>query len=472
MKVFPSNTSAQITRYLNIFYSISGAIKNEETGFADKYLDSITDIDSFCTALFIKRDIIKQATYTLAKSSEDFELLTNKYMVYDRCFFRALARLKSGAKKMLPTSDDSAAVRRFVLLTIEEIRRNTDKEQKTLTGQEAARFYYRTLMVSSLHEDLHTYTIQDPNLSDYLEENGISFEKNLEIAYKSAGDFFYRGVGPVVIRSLQKYNIKNDFGIFIIEKRNYLRLKQKTKDLLDAFSTDLPATDEENNQLVFCCKNNDFVYIAPNVMSITIEIIEKCMGWGQYKETLTHFGVITDNKVLEQTQRTYNKLMTYKIADYLKSEGYTLPALKKNGRMLPQVEINAFKGRKNSEGKDYGDIDILFFSPYTQNLYLIEYKNYCMTVSNSGSISKDCNKAKNANAFSKSMQRRDKAAEDIAALLSKVNLHIDANNISDVKSVILTTKPNAFYFRKEGQDEKCLFYDWIDFREEIKKKTL
>ena len=222
---------------------------------------------------------------------------------------------------------------------------------------------------------------------------------------------------------------------------------------------------------MFCYKYNNYVYVAPDIMSFTVELIDRILGWGQYSEVLTYYHLLTDNKVIEKIKSNYNRLMTYNIADHLKAYGYILPVKKDHGREIPYIEIDAFKGEKDNS-RDYGDIDILFYSPYTKVMYLIEFKNYQMSVSVSGSISKDIKKAQSRNPAERSARRLDKANENISEFLRKVKLGVDEKDISDVKAIIHTSKPNAYYFRKEAQDGNYLYFDWISFKKETAGKKL
>ena len=466
-------------RYL---YALTNSISTEiiATEAPINYLKHIYDIESLCEALFIMRNDIKHHIYgSVYMPKVYFNYLTNWYIVIDKCFFLAFDYLsKNTIVKPCILIDDRRLVEQFYFTVLREIEKdidkenNTDKNQPRLTKQEADSFYNRSLEISSMHNDLNTYKIKDTVLVDHLNDNNLTSDKIFQSANTAVNDIYYKGVACDIITELQRYCQKNKYGIFKLDKKYYHNSKAKTAAFLDNFSADTSNMDYSDVfNFVFCYKYKNYVYVAPDVMCFTVECIDRFLGWGQYKNVLEHYHLLKDNKVFERIKSNYNQLMTYNIADHLKACGYILPVKKDHGRNIPYIEIDAFKGKKDNS-RDYGDIDILFYSPYTKVLYLIEFKNYQMSVSNSGSISKDIAKAIDRDPSERSSRRLNKVKENIPEFLGKVKLKIDEKEISEVKAIILTSKPNAYYFRKEAKNGSYLYFDWISFQEETAGKKL
>lgn len=465
----------RVLKYYEIISDTSLSDKEQHNDPYALHLSRISHIEEFCAALFILRDKIKKMIFAPKKFPLD--QLTAYYVVLDECFFFAYRYMKNGEKEEKVISDDSSEVRGFILSVYTMISNDKDKEQKNLSEQESDRFYDRTLEVSTMNGDINTETIQDQELLDYLDERKLTPQRIQESISGAFKDFFYSGVAQDAISCLRDHCGKTardtDLDIIIIDKDRFCGLPPKTREFISAFLPSETLTDyNETEQFVFTLMIGEFVFISPNVMKFADWFINATTGWGQYIEVPKRFDLIKDSGCIDMVRRNYNKYLTYVIADFLRKNEYILPTIKDNGRILPYVEIDAFKYLRDEAGNKYGDIDILFYSPYHKTLYLVEFKNYCMTVSNSGSIEKDCNKAANADAQNKSDKRVKKFKENPAEFLRISKLNVGTEDISEIKSIILTSKPNAHYFSEEFLSGGNMVFDWIAFKDKAHKHEL
>ncbi len=81
------------------------------------------------------------------------------------------------------------------------------------------------------------------------------------------------------------------------------------------------------------------------------------------------------------------------------------------------------------ESKALGDIDVLFYSPYTNILYVLEYKNYQMYVTGNQNISSDISKLEREDTISKVCKRMAYVVQHKEKILSDImNMHIQIEN--------------------------------------------
>lgn len=162
--------------------------------------------------------------------------------------------------------------------------------------------------------------------------------------------------------------------------------------------------------------------------------------------------------------------MTYKIADILIQNDYVLPIENKNINnkkiILPRIEIDKLLKGKNQ--KKLGDFDILFYSPYTNVLYNLEYKNYQMMITEEGCLHKEIEKVKDDNVVIKTLEREKYLLENLQIV--KKCLFSERIEIKDVKTIILTTKPNLYFYVNENNF--YLYYEWNEFKSKVINKVI
>ena len=159
--MFFSNVTMDNTeRYLCVLNSVFAEGSAVEAPV--NYLKCIYDIESFCEALFTKRNEIKQRIYgSIITTKAHLNQLTYMYDVIDKCFFQAFDYLsKNQIVKTGIIIDDRRFVEKFYTSVCGEIENGIDKNQQYLTKQEADSFYNCTLEGSSMDNELNTYKSQ------------------------------------------------------------------------------------------------------------------------------------------------------------------------------------------------------------------------------------------------------------------------------------------------------------------------
>ncbi|MGP8310322.1 hypothetical protein ACG0Z4_05500 [Enterocloster aldenensis] len=325
---------------------------------------------------------------------------------------------------------------------------------------------------SMLDHDMHTYSIENDDLDYYLKSQSYDINGLQKIAESLLGDFYFLWNGRIdKIYNEEAYNLKNnnsDELLDIIELNNVPRFSNKMQKFISKFTLNSKMESEniifEYNEMIFGYSDNRYLYIAKKIMMDTQELIGNFCLYGQYNGLVNYFYPNNYDRIMN----LYNKLMTYKITDLLMKNNYTIPMEKKKveNKMLclPRVEIEDYP--KADELK-IGDIDVLFYSPYTETLYILEYKNYEMFVTSKGAIEKEEKKVIRDKIISRMKERKQVFEEYIDEIMEKF-FRINNTKAINVKSIVLSTKPNYYLRNCKNID----YFDWVDFKKEVDNNVL
>lgn len=329
--------------------------------------------------------------------------------------------------------------------------------------------------VSTVKDDMNSYNIKNKDIKYYLEVkkmNDIIFQKNmyksLNERYVSEMEVTLLDTALISILNQKNQSTPND-DIIVISKKDYEKINSgKFKQFLDIFSINKHSEmDRDENELAFAYFDTGYVYCSKIMMRLAQELIEKFLKWCQYENLMCYYYNI---KKIKENKNYYNKIMTYKIADRLLLSQYVLPMEKKtiNNKklILPRVEIK--KPLKSKSPNDLGDYDVLFYSPHTRILYSLEYKNYQMLITEEGCFGKEIEKVEKDNVVSQALKREKYLLKNLDSI--KNNLFLEKIDIKEVKTIILTTKPNLYFYVNRSDD--YLYYEWNEFERKIVDKVM
>jgi hypothetical protein len=356
----------------------------------------------------------------------------------------------------------------YNMCRLNELMVNIDKEKIDV-------FYKRLSEVSDIKGDMHSYKIRLDDLRKYLisqKIDDISYSNNMNkaIGQEYYSEFCYkhdcRSRGVLERNNL---NIAED-DMIIIEKTKLTLINEKLASFITLFSANNHKEIEiDENELVFSYfGENEKVYISKQLLNNTQEIIKKFADMCQYVKLVNYYYRIDKIKA---NKNSYDKGMTYKIADWLCIHKYILPYEIKtiNGQKLhiPRVELQ--KIVKSVNTKELGDIDVLFYSPYTKILYNLEYKNYQMLVTEEGDLHKEIQKVFEDKVVEKSLRRQQFVNDNLQEITEKF-FKLNKTDINSIETIILTTKPNLYFYVFENIDYK--YYEWNEFKEKVLNKEL
>lgn len=101
-------------------------------------------------------------------------------------------------------------------------------------------------------------------------------------------------------------------------------------------------------------------------------------------------------------------------------------------------------------------------------VYIIEYKNYQMMVSREGDLSSEISKVSRENTPKKVYGRHRYVCDHIE--YCRKTLFEKEYEISDIKSIILTTKPCYYFYINKSENYE--YMEWIEFENKIEGKEL
>lgn len=327
----------------------------------------------------------------------------------------------------------------------------------------------KTIEISNLKYDLHSYNISNLSVLHCLKHEKLDAQyiknealKAYSTVYISKQELNRMNDWRV---ALSKYRLPKPSGILRIPIIEFQLLNSRIRNFLLKFDAE-KCNDpiESESELIFNYLHGEHYYIAISVMDITQELIEKFSSWGQYSKLQSYYLGRSANS---QIANKYNRLLTYKIADLLLNCGYILPSEKKHGLVVPMIEVKYYSADKK-KCLQLGDIDLTFYSPFTQIFYILEFKNYQMLISRSNDFSYDLEKMERDKADIRIINRREYIntnRDEFTSMLYKTTF-----NDCAIKSIILTTKP-CFYFFLNNSSEYD-YYDWIQFKKRIENKEL
>lgn len=444
-----------------------GEVKQEIENHILQLFDKVNAVDKLSIALFVFRTVMKNKMY-----DDNFTDWTPRFKVCNYLFFLSLKYLKNSKRMLYVTYNDSSTIKKifFEGYTVLE-NQILFNEQYFLDSKDSTDKYFERIdQVSNRCGDLHSYQISNGDLQKYLEIKHINIDeirKNALNKYKGQ----YLSKSELSSNVSWKKMISHDRmsdprdDVIIIPTYVFKGYDKQFKGFITNFESEkcLNPSDSET-ELIFSYKTDNYVYISKKILSDTQRAIEDFIVWGQYENITKYFwGRPIDQKAL----RDYNRLMTYKIADLLLTYGYITPMETFKGLSIPRIEISNYVADKELKNK-LGDIDLMFYSEYTKTLYLIEYKNYQMLISREGDLSSEVSKVNRENTPEKVYKRHRYICDNIK--YCRGILFQNENEILDIKSIILTTKPCYYFYINES--EKYEYMEWIEFENKIMGKEL
>lgn len=156
------------------------------------------------------------------------------------------------------------------------------------------KFYNRMEEISNMEGDLHSYSISNKQLQEYLKEKGLTYEK-----IKEQGMVLYKKIyiceseleNNISWKKMDKNNLSaanddimiiptNLFDKYDKQFHNFIMTfeAQKCKDCFDVES-----------ELIFSYKTDDYIYISKKILQDTQRTIESFLTWGQYGNLINYF---------------------------------------------------------------------------------------------------------------------------------------------------------------------------------------
>lgn len=421
-------------------------------------------------ALFVMRGVCKLKMY------EDKELLekwTLNFRIVNYMFFCILNTKNKFEQTIEIIEEKEKLIECFTLIVcyIENMEKY-NKIINDINDDNYNRYINKINQVSSVNGDMNSYEIFCNDIKEELKERKLDIDKIVEEKIRKIRKNYYnkplRKSDPKLLNIMSKDNLSNnEDDLIIIKKTKFAFYDKRFKKFIKIFS---PRGNENldtiEDELVFAYCDDDYVYISKKMMETTQEIINFSLKSEQYGNLLKYYFNVNEDIT---NKNKYNTIMTYKIADLLYRNKYIVPLNKKTLKCnkivyVPSIEIKKYPGYKN----EYGDIDIIFISPYTNKLYNLEYKNYQMMITDINDLTRDIQKVKKDNVITKTLRREEilkKNLKDVIKLFSG-----NVEQIIDVKSIILTTKPN--YYLELYTSEEFKYYEWIEFKSKIENHLL
>lgn len=458
----------------HLLYNPSSTTKDYKTiqekivDILHKHLDRLSNIQIFCAALFITRGCAKERMY-----NQDLGLFTFIFKAINILFFISEKHNKLKSDFSNDISENKIIYVLFELSYIYVI--NLSNCNQHMCEDKACDNYYIAIKDRSERMgDMHSYKIRHQDLLLYLRSEGLNNSTiSNKILSELDGYISKNNNQTKCMRNiLMKLSISSTDNITVIIKNpDYHLLDSKTKKFLEIFEAKRCKEPFDNeSELIFTYITDKYTIISLFMVQITQELIEAFSSWGQYESLVGYFFDLTRNYT--KIKSKYNKLMTYKIADLLFSNKYILPLSHigpKNKKLcIPQIELKNYSELRKS-GNDPGDIDVLFYSPHTKILYVLEYKNYEMYISGQTCYMADAEKVEDKNIIKKHMCRKFLIEQSLDVIREKFfkNIWIEAKKVTPI---VLTTKPNFYQYSHDIAE--VLFMDWIVFKEEAELHKL
>lgn len=360
---------------------------------------------------------------------------------------------------------------------------NVDNMARIRAGEDVEaynKYIDRISYVSNLNNHIYNYKIIDEDIIEYLKDitNDLdSISNEVERFMKERNYVFSNELLSGELEHILKVlDIGIDDDLIIFNKSQFLNLKnERFKGFISIFSNKkIEEPEKIENELIFSVFYSKYVFVSKSMMSYTQNMIEEFLKMDDFESiTEYYFGF----RNIKNNIGKFDRLLTYYIADLLKNNGYVLPLentrKKKENKLLtiPKVEIRNIgtKDLRKIDGKDIGDIDILFYSKVTKVLYNLEFKNLQMHITDSDFLTKDINPVIKKQVVKKTLCREAFIEGNETEI--KKELFENTIDISEIKSIILTSKPN-YYFYKYKDEKGYKYLDWIEFKDLIERKKL
>lgn len=454
---FSLPTNADKTRYLQV--------RDMAITFIKTKLNAMFHIKALTLALFIIRNECKKRIYVSQNSMEKWSL---KYIIINKFFL--FSNLQSHQQVQITFNKSDLLAIKSILAAIVAIINNQQLFDASFYDSEAIDRFMTTMSdISNLKNDLHSYCISNLSVQHCLKYENISSDiikteaiQDLPTVYISNQELTKSSAW---VNILNKYSLTEPTGILRIPIIEFKLIDSRIRDYLLAFDTDKCKNPlDPESELIFTYCHGMYYYIAVSVMSITQELIEKFSMWGQYSKVLNYyFNQDTNQRITNK----YNRLLTYRIVDLLLNNNYVIPNERKHNSSVPMIELKHYTSDKKKCGS-LGDIDLSFYSPFTNTVYLVEFKNYQMIVNLSNNFSNDLEKVARDNVDERVSKREDYISANIEDFFSTIYKKVYPN--CTIRSIILTTKPCFYFFLNPSTDYD--YYDWIQFKNRIEKNEL
>ncbi len=467
--VMPLESEAKYSISQTEFLSKEEYVERKEKieNYILQLFDKVNAVDKLCIALFIFRSVMKKKMY-----EDNFSDWTPRFKICNLLFFLSLQYLGNSKRTLYVTSNDRLFVKKIFIAgyTILENQIIFNEQYFGDHKESTDKFFERVEQISTRQGDLHSYQIVNSNLKKYLEMKGISGNKIKEEAIgKYKENYFSKSQldnNTSWKKMISSDNISNPIDdIIIVSTHDFNGYDKKFQNFINNFEAKkCQSPYDTESELIFAYKTDNHVYISKKILNDTQIFIEDIIVWGQYGNITKYF---FDKSVDQRALSAYNRLMTYKIADLLLANGYTLPMESVNGLLVPRIEISNYVTGKEMKNK-LGDIDLLVYSEYSKILYLIEFKNYQMMISREGDLSAEVSKVDREKTPDRVSERNKYFCQNIENC--KEILFKNRFDIIEVKSIILTTKPCYYFYI--NQSEKYEYLDWVEFENKVLEKKL
>ncbi|WP_455795530.1 hypothetical protein [Clostridium butyricum] len=474
------NASLDLSKYYKEEYILSNKgnkdlkkrykqIKEDILLEVQSIVDLIDDKKSLLVATFVNRCNFRAAFY----NRDNKEVDTLWFKIYNMIFFEIYHNQKKEKKICVLNNYEIKNMLERMIKLIYHYWDNIEYYNTHIIAsdnecEEPYKEYMDKIKEITAKQDMHVRIIHDPNiLKNIYSKNidAISLKKNFLNIIK---DCYYSKEEYMNNISLEseiiKLNISNPRDDLIIIRRDGLNdstsIEKRFVEFILLFSakTSKQAVDVEN-ELIFSYISENYVYLSKSCMKFTQDIIETFGTWGQYNDKLLkyYFNINIPSKL----QSDYTKLMTYKIADLLYTNGYRLPRDSRDN-LLPLIEIQKYYPNYS---KDDGDIDVLFMSEKRKIIYNLEYKNFQMLITKENDLSSEINKVEKTKVF-QHVRHREKLIKNNMKYILNNFFNIDDGDFK-VKSIILTTKPNFYFYKNKQTDIEYL--EWTEFLRKVYK---
>ena len=441
--------------------------KQEIENYIFQLFDKVNGVDTLAIALFVFRSVTKRKMY-----SDNFADWTVRFKICNHLFFLALKYLKNSKRTLYVTGNDRVIITKIFFLGYTTFENEVlFNEQDFLDNKDLTDKFFKVIQqISNRNGDLHSYQITNNDLKKYLNIKNISHQKIRENAlgkyeqqYLSKSELTNNISWKKILSHDNISNPKDD--IIIIPICAFNKYDKQLQSFINNFEVSKCCSPSDpENELIFAYKTDNYLYISKKILYDAQTIIEDSITWGQYGNLTKYF---LDSPIDQDTLKNYNRLMTYKIADLLLSNDYILPMEIAYRLSIPRIEISNYVIDKNQKN-ELGDIDLLFYSNNSKTLYLIEYKNYQMMISRKGDLNAEISKVSRENTPEKVTKRHKYICSQIEYCQDTLFNH--KYDISDIKSVILTTKPCYYYYVNKSENYE--YMEWVEFENKVLSKEL
>lgn len=435
-----------------------------DENYLKELLMSINHVKEFCCSLFIMRDIYRIKIYD-RKSQFDFDVL---YKTLHYLFMLTETNLASIESNINGTKTEN--LKTLIKISYNVIVKYYNEHDMGYDEKSVRQYKERKHYLTTLNEDMNTYKFKHKYLRLYVKKHFTLFSAHLIPGYISEACLNY------AVKHLRKYFLnkieddaicickKSTLNFFdarlieFIKRFEYVNLKSKLNNFFD-----------ERWDFVCCYISDKYIIFSPLLLNRNLFAIKTFSKWCHGNDTI--FKLFFDFTIPDQFKVAYDEYMTYKIVDLLITSEYIVPSRKTDGEIIPMINIKKYLGEKQL-CNDYGDIDVMFYSPHTNYIYVIEYKNVQITPSRYSDLKYDINKMNKWKIYERVGIREKIIKENIDEVI-RYTFNKDCvllKDINGIKSIILTTSPNFYFYQYPTDEFICL--DWIAFKQKIKNKDL